>query len=88
MFGKKKEKKKKGMVDKVVMGAIIGGAIGSVVGITVAPKSGKETRQDIIEAKNKFIEKHGGEIEDAKQEAKKQGSKVWKYIKKALKKNR
>lgn len=81
---KKKEKKKKSVVDKVVMGAIIGGAIGSVVGIAVAPKSGKETRQDIIDAKNKFVEKHGGEIE----EAKKQGGKVWEYIKKLIKKNR
>ena len=32
------------------MGAIIGGAIGSVVGASIAPKKGKETRQDIVDA--------------------------------------
>lgn len=35
------------------MGAIIGGAIGSVLGATIAPKKGKETRKEIEEiAKN------------------------------------
>lgn len=32
------------------MGAVIGGAIGSVVGATIAPKKGKETRKEIIQA--------------------------------------
>lgn len=32
------------------MGAIIGGAIGSVVGASIAPKKGKETRKDIVDA--------------------------------------
>tara|TARA_B100000315_G_C14408076_1_gene509674 strand:- start:298 stop:612 length:315 start_codon:yes stop_codon:yes gene_type:complete len=40
-------KKKKGIIDKVVMGAIIGTAVGSVIGLTVAPKKGKETRKDV-----------------------------------------
>ena len=31
-------KKKKKILDKVLMGAVIGGAIGSVVGATIAPK--------------------------------------------------
>lgn len=84
---KKKFKKKKGVVDKVVMGAIIGGAIGSVVGITVAPKSGKETRQGIVEAKNKFVEKHGEEIGVVKEETRKQGRRVWDYLKKIIRKN-
>lgn len=97
MFNKKKkeenkeEKKKKGMVDKVVMGAIIGGAIGSVVGITVAPKSGKETRQYIKdkgkevydkgkEAKEMIVEKYGDDIDNIKKES----SKVWNYLMKKL----
>lgn len=37
--------KKKGALDKLVMGAIIGTAIGSVIGMAVAPKKGEETRQ-------------------------------------------
>ena len=39
--------KKKSRVDKLIKGIIIGGAIGSVVGMTLAPKSGKQTREDI-----------------------------------------
>lgn len=47
------DKKKKHVWDKVLMGAVIGGAIGSVMGATIAPKKGKETRKEIIEmAKN------------------------------------
>ena len=79
MFGKKKnpddkkppEKKKKSMVDKLVMGAIIGGAIGSVVGLSVAPKSGKETREYLMEKGS---------------EAKKKGVKTWEILKKWFKK--
>ena len=66
------------------MGAIIGGAIGSVVGITVAPKAGKETRKDIVDAKNKFMKKHGDEIDTVKEEVKEKGTKVWDYIKKKV----
>lgn len=45
------DKKKKGgkLLDKVLMGAIIGGAIGSVVGASIAPKKGKQTREEIAE---------------------------------------
>ena len=32
------------------MGAVIGGAIGSVLGASLAPKKGKETRQEIVDA--------------------------------------
>lgn len=35
------------------MGAVIGGAIGSVIGASIAPKKGKETREDLVDvAKN------------------------------------
>jgi gas vesicle protein len=93
MFGKKKKKKKKGMMEKVVMGAIVGGAIGSVVGMTVAPKKGEETRKYLKEkgtevyqksrdATEKFIGEHENEIEDVK----KKGGKIWKKLKKYLRK--
>ncbi len=45
--------KKKRMLDKVVMGAVIGGAIGSVLGASIAPKEGKETREDIKDVAKK-----------------------------------
>ena len=56
----KDKKKKKSVIDKVVMGAIVGGAIGSVVGMTVAPKEGKKTRE--------YLAKKGKEIYDAGKE--------------------
>ena len=61
------KKKKRKLVDKVLMGAIIGGAIGSVLGATIAPKKGSETRKDIVQVADK---------------AKKRGSKVFRIIKK------
>lgn len=44
---KKKPETPKNAVDKIVMGAIIGTAIGSVIGLTVAPKKGEETRENL-----------------------------------------
>jgi gas vesicle protein len=62
-----KDKKKRKIVDKILMGAVIGGAIGSVLGATIAPKKGSETRKDIAQTADK---------------AKKGGSKLFRIIKK------
>jgi gas vesicle protein len=43
------EPSKKSAVDKIIMGAIIGTAIGSAVGFTMAPKKGKEMREEVKE---------------------------------------
>lgn len=43
------------------MGAIVGGAIGSVVGMSIAPKSGKETREFLAQ-KGKDIYEKGKEM--------------------------
>lgn len=43
-----KDKKRNRIIDKVLMGAIIGGAIGSVVGASIAPKEGKKTREELV----------------------------------------
>jgi hypothetical protein len=51
--------------------AIIGGAIGSVVGLSVAPKTGKETRE--------YIKEKGVA-------AKQKGVKIWEVVKKWLEK--
>ena len=47
-------------VDKFVMGALIGGAIGSVLGMTFAPKKGKETRE-VLKDKGKDLIQKGKE---------------------------
>lgn len=67
------QKKDEGMVDKFILGAIIGGAIGSVLGVALAPKSGKENRKTIIrkykEIKNKFLgERSHGTITERAEE--------------------
>lgn len=41
------DQEKKSAIDKIIMGAIIGTAIGSAVSLTVAPKKGSETREDV-----------------------------------------
>ncbi|MFA6305484.1 MAG: YtxH domain-containing protein [Candidatus Gracilibacteria bacterium] len=53
------EKKEEGLriLDKVVMGAIVGGAIGSILGASLAPKKGSETRKDLMQAASKAKEK-------------------------------
>jgi gas vesicle protein len=93
MFNKKKpedfqKKKRKGILERVVMGVIVGGAIGSVVGLAVAPKKGKETR-DYLKEKGKevgekFMHEYGNELTAAKESTKKNGAKVWSYFKKKL----
>lgn len=40
---------------KLALGAVIAGAVGYVAGILTAPKSGKETRQDIKETASRVI---------------------------------
>lgn len=51
------EKNPSNKVDKIVMGVIIGGAIGSVLGLTLAPRKGKETRAIIKKKGEELIEK-------------------------------
>lgn len=58
----KKGKKKPLTMGGLVKGIIIGGAIGSVLGVTLAPKSGKETRDflkksslDVLEKGSQYI---------------------------------
>ena len=44
----KKKKVRRG-VFKILTGVIVGGAIGSILGLTLAPRKGKDTRQAIRE---------------------------------------
>lgn len=83
---KKTGKKRRNVVDKLVMGGIIGGAIGSVIGMSVAPKTGKNTRRYIRSKGKEFINEYGEDIEGFKKKAKKRGSKVWRFIKKRFSK--
>ena len=50
-------KKSAGKIDRLVMGIILGGAIGSVLGLTLAPHKGKETRNILKQKGKEFLEK-------------------------------
>ncbi len=77
------EPKKEGSkLDRLIMGVILGGAIGSVLGLTLAPRKGKETRemikqkgQELVEkgkaASEKFVRDHRETIQGAKYQLKK-----------------
>ena len=56
-----KSKKQKSNIDKLVMGTIMGVAVGSVIGMSIAPKKGKETRE-LIGQKGKDAYEKGKEM--------------------------
>ncbi|MBI2463564.1 YtxH domain-containing protein [Candidatus Peregrinibacteria bacterium] len=58
------QNQKKGLfrfLDKIFMGIIVGGAVGSVIGMTMAPKKGKETRE-LLKEKGKEAYAFGKKI--------------------------
>lgn len=85
------DKKIGGTLDRLVMGIILGGAIGSVVGLTLAPRKGKETREMIKEksgellekgkdASEKFVRENRETIESAKYQLKKGGKGFFRWL--------
>lgn len=58
-------------IDRLVMGIILGGAIGSVLGLTLAPRKGKETREILKQKGQQFIRDHREKFEGAKYQLKK-----------------
>ena len=61
LINKKKKKQKAKAVKAAALSAAIGVTAGAAAGVLLAPKSGKETREDIVnksvEAKDKLVEK-------------------------------
>lgn len=61
LINKKKKKQKAKAVKTAALSAAIGVTAGAAAGVLLAPKSGKETREDIVnksvEAKDKLVEK-------------------------------
>ncbi len=99
-FGKKKkkdlpDKKKHSKLDKLIMGAIVGGAVGSVIGMSIAPQKGKETRELIAQKGKELIKKGQDSLdkfsdakekkhEEAAQESPKQKKKFFSRLKDGL----
>lgn len=51
--------------DDVVKGLLIGGLLGAAVGMLYAPKSGKETREDIRHSAEELLDKAKNRYEEA-----------------------
>lgn len=49
--------------DKFIVGTIVGGAVGSILAIMFAPKSGKETRKQIVNSSQELYSK-GSKLSD------------------------
>ena len=52
-------------MDDCVKGILIGGLIGAVLGVLYAPKSGKETREEIRHSAEELLEKAKTQYEEA-----------------------
>lgn len=46
----RKQKERKKFLQNVALGAAVGVTVGAVAGVLLAPKSGKETREDVVKA--------------------------------------
>lgn len=53
--------------DDWIKGLIVGGLIGVALGVLYAPKSGKETREDICRSTEELLEKAREQYEQAKE---------------------
>lgn len=75
LINKKKKKQKAKAVKTAALTAAIGVTAGAAAGVLLAPKSGKETREDIVnksvEAKDKLVEKTKAAISTKVSEGKK-----------------
>ncbi len=68
---------KKGLrkkIDRLLLGVVVGGAVGSILGVALAPKSGKETRKIVTDRSRETWKKISDIIEEreAREHVKKQ----------------
>ncbi len=67
--GKKarRQKERKQFLQNVALGAAVGVTVGAVAGVLLAPKSGKETREDVVKAVKELPDKAKEGIETVKE---------------------
>ena len=81
LIEKKRKEKKKKIIKAAVVSTVVGGGIGALSGILLAPKSGKNTRNDIKEKVNSAKAKTIEQSENLKNNVKEAKSKIKDYLK-------
>jgi len=81
LIEKKRKEKKKKIIKAAVVSTVVGGGIGALSGILLAPKSGKNTRNDIKEKVNSAKAKTIEQSENLKNNIKEAKSKIKDYLK-------
>lgn len=82
----KKDKKKKAAI--ATAGIATGAVVGTIAGVLIAPKSGKETIEDVKEKTNKVKNKINENIEDSKSKVKESKVKIKEYLDKRKSENK
>ncbi|MCR1952210.1 YtxH domain-containing protein [Clostridium sp. DSM 100503] len=81
LIEKKKRKKRKKVIKATALSTIAGGAVGVLSGLLLAPKSGKETRQDIKEKIDDFKNSTVERKENFKRNISESKNKIKDYLK-------
>ena len=88
VFEKVKKQRKaaeqKKVLKNVAVGAALGATVGAVAGVLLAPKSGKETREDLALAAKEAVEKAKEKIEVVKEKAEEVVEEVKGQVKKKM----
>ena len=81
LIEKKRKEKRKKIVKAATASTIVGGTLGVLSGILLAPKSGKETRNDIKEKANEIKDNTIEKTRELKANAKEAKTKIKDYLK-------
>ena len=81
LIEKKRKEKRKRIVKTAAVSTLIGGTIGALSGVLLAPKSGKDTREDIKEKMNDIKIKTIDQSENLKNNVKEAKNKIKDYLK-------
>lgn len=81
LIEKKRKEKRKRIVKTAAVSTLVGGTIGVLSGVLLAPKSGKDTREDIKEKMNDVKIKTMKQSESLKNDVKEAKNKIKDYLK-------
>ncbi|MDO5779934.1 MAG: YtxH domain-containing protein [Clostridium sp.] len=80
LIEKKRKEKRKKIVKTAAVSTLVGGTLGVLSGVLLAPKSGKDTREDIKEKMNDIKVKTIDQSENLKNNVKEAKNKIKDYL--------